>query len=247
MTETLGDAVGECFLCGGQRRTWRSVAMCETCAAVTPLDRPHVAAIDELHAELVKKPEQTYVVPDVRAMSADAVEKLATARGVVLEPAAWAHVLLMAGADEVHGKEMQGGYAFIATCTGAPRRKTLREAGGISPVGIVTAAELFAIWHDAATNIVTPFERWLSGEAVSDEEMASVRAEALRATRLAMGGMMALQAIAGQCQRLLDDETHDWDADPWLCAVEAGKRWMAGQAESMAGYSLHALSREAMR
>lgn len=228
--EVLGDVVpGECFLCGGVRRQWRSVTICEACSALTT--QAHGPLLEELAREISTadgKPVQFFAV-DMRTTSPAECEMVASSKGAMLDESGWAHALVMAGADMVRVQKHSGAMELQGTALGPPLRKTYAEA--VEVVVKLPAREArhtLAVWN---TPVEQPsrYELWIVGEECDDLEY--LRAEAKRDRLIASAAVEALEVLMHAAETQLEDPD-DWHSEPYLNGFRMGvaSAWQRTQA-----------------
>jgi len=228
--EVAGDVVpGACFLCGGTRRTWRSVTICDSCSALTT--QTHGPLLEQLTTEISTadgRPVQ-FFAPDMRSTSPAECEMVASTKSVMLDESGWAHALVMSGADMVRVNKHAGAMQVQGTALGAARKKTYAEACElVVKLPAREARHTLAVWN---TPIDQPsrYELWIAGDDEDDAEM--LRAEAKRDRFLASSAVEALRVLM-QTIEAKQDDPDDWHADPYLNGFRMGasSAWRAAQS-----------------
>lgn len=229
--EVLGDVVpGACFLCGGFRRAWRSVAICVECSALTTQSHGHL--LDELAMQFSTadgKPVQ-FFAPDMRSTSPDDCERVTAERGVLLDEAGWVCAMSMTGADQINIARHNGVMRVQGrTLGGPPRTKTYREARDvvIKPPPR-EARHTLAVWNTPPPQ-PSRYELWIAGDDEPDQ--ALLRAEAMRDRMTAGAALEALESTM-RAMEAKQDDPDDWHADPYLCGYRMGEAaaWRAAQS-----------------
>jgi hypothetical protein len=226
--ETMGDAVpGECFLCGGVRRAWRSVTICETCSATTT--HAHGPLLDELSVKMAEGGPVQFLAPDMRTNSPADCEMVTVKNTVMLDEAGWAHALVMAGADVVRAQKHSGALELQGTTLGTARRKTFAEASDVVvKLPLRAARHTLAVWNTPVEQ-ASRYELWIVGEDCDDLEY--LRAEAKRDRLIASAAVEALEVLMHATEAPLDDPD-DWHPEPYLNGFRMGAQsaWQRAQA-----------------
>jgi hypothetical protein len=227
--EVLGEPLpGACFLCGGARHAWRSVALCAGCSTLTTTTQP-----DVLEGLSVSTTPLEFVTPNMRTTTPDECERFALSHGAFLDEAAWGMALVRAGADLVRCQKHDGALMLGAVSAGEPRRKSFLEARDIHNKPLRLGRHTVAIWNTGPPR-EAPFEAWLSGE---DMDQGMLREEVRKALATAAASLSALDTIARCCEAAQSDD--DWHSNPYLCGFRMGeaKALIAAQSMAMAAYA----------
>ncbi len=226
--EVMGDVVpGACFLCGGVRRAWRSVTICETCSATTT--HAHGPLLDELAVKMSGGEPVQFLAPDMRTSSPADCEMVTVQNTVMLDEAGWAHALVMAGADVVRAQKHSGALELQGAALGMPRRKTYQEATDVVvKLPPREARHTLAVWNTPVEQ-ASRYEMWIVGEDCNDVEY--LRAEAKRDRLIASAAVEALEVLMHSTEAPLDDPD-DWHPEPYLNGFRMGAAaaWQRAQA-----------------
>lgn len=226
--EVMGDVVpGACFLCGGVRRAWRSVTICETCSATTT--HAHGPLLDELSVKMSSGEPVQFLAPDMRTSSPADCEMVTVQNTVMLDEAGWAHALVMAGADVVRAQKHQGALELQGAALGVPRRKTYQEACDVVvKLPPREARHTLAVWNTPVEQ-ASRYEMWIVGEDCDDIDY--LRAEAKRDRLIASAAVEALEVLMHSTEAPLDDPD-DWHPEPYMNGFRMGAAaaWQRAQA-----------------
>jgi hypothetical protein len=228
--EVLGDVVpGACFLCGGQRRAWRTVAICVECSALTTQSHGHI--LDELAMQFSTADGRPvhFLAPDMRTTSPDDCERVTRERSVMLDEANWACAMVMTGADQVRVQRHGDAMEVQGRALGTPRIKTHAEARDIVvKLPPREARHTLAVWNTPPPQ-PSRYELWIAGDDEPDQAM--LRAEAMR-DRLAAGAALEALESTMRAMEAKQDAADDWHADPYLNGYRAGEAaaWRAAQS-----------------
>ena len=243
--EVMGDLIpGPCFLCEGTRRTWRSVAICEACSALSTIEQP-TGLLDELHEAFKANPEPPpWVAPDLRGLKPDKIERITLAKKIVLSPSTWAAALLRAGADLARHNEENGALLIEGKALGTPNRRSYADAKALLfKSTFLEARHTLALWSLGPVSL-TPFDRWCAGEEA--EDMDEMRREALLARDTANRAISMLDTICNRTGVEACPED-DWHSDPYLCGFRMGHAGAMAQVHWMTANAYAAIAGRALK